>query len=425
MPRLGSQSSLPWVSAIALIGVVTFGSAYRYRYALTPMLKGGRPMQAALGSGDLSIVSYLAGGGSRSIHSRHASVLFAAALREQDFELVKHMMDQGMDLNALVNGRDTQLHLISRQGNTEALFFLLENTSQLNLEMADAKGLTPLQVAADPKIAIVLIQLGANIDVQNEQDQSVLAQALSKNWEEVVELCLMKIKTTPELAHVLLADGDRMLPRALNQRNYALAERLMNDGFQMSGAGLAQTDLSWLPMKYLHTVEAAIVDTNMTEVVSQKILHVAAAGGDKAMVKRWLDKGVDINSPNSDGQTVIHQALWSGWNTTYSDPAQAQRARDVFWLLVEAGADLNTLDFQGDGILHKAVSPHWPPHASTGEIQRLLQSGANINLPDDQGNTPLHYANTPEVAALLIQAGADVTAKNKRGKTPAFSDAPG
>ena len=38
--------------------------------------------------------------------------------------------------------------------------------------------------------------------------------------------------------------------------------------------------------------------------------------------------------------------------------------------------------------------------------------------PDIYGTTPLHYANTKEIAGLLIAEGADVNAKDERGKTP-------
>ena len=38
----------------------------------------------------------------------------------------------------------------------------------------------------------------------------------------------------------------------------------------------------------------------------------------------------------------------------------------------------------------------------------LLQNGANVNLKDHLGCSPLFYANSKEVAAILIDNGADI-----------------
>ena len=47
---------------------------------------------------------------------------------------------------------------------------------------------------------------------------------------------------------------------------------------------------------------------------------------------------------------------------------------------------------------------------------RLLSDGADANAQDDQGFTPLHFAaasrTSVEVAQLLLDAGADINARN-------------
>lgn len=53
---------------------------------------------------------------------------------------------------------------------------------------------------------------------------------------------------------------------------------------------------------------------------------------------------------------------------------------------------------------------------------RLLSDGADANAQGDQGFTPLHFAaasgTSVEVAQLLLDAGADINARNHHDETP-------
>ena len=54
-------------------------------------------------------------------------------------------------------------------------------------------------------------------------------------------------------------------------------------------------------------------------------------------------------------------------------------------------------------------------------IQTLVDAGADINARNNDGETPLHNAattNTPEVIQALLDTGADINARNNDGDTP-------
>ena len=49
----------------------------------------------------------------------------------------------------------------------------------------------------------------------------------------------------------------------------------------------------------------------------------------------------------------------------------------------------------------------------------LVEAGADIHARDRDGNTPLMYAGSKEVCQYLLENGSDLEATNARGKTAA------
>ena len=85
--------------------------------------------------------------------------------------------------------------------------------------------------------------------------------------------------------------------------------------------------------------------------------------------------------------------------------------------LIALGADLEWQDKEdGSTALHLCASYNHP------EIARmLLDAGADVNIQDEYGWTALHWCaihNRPEIARMLIDAGADKTIPNNDGELP-------
>ncbi|KAG8388135.1 hypothetical protein BUALT_Bualt02G0094400 [Buddleja alternifolia] len=78
--------------------------------------------------------------------------------------------------------------------------------------------------------------------------------------------------------------------------------------------------------------------------------------------------------------------------------------------LVDAGANLNKMDYHGQSALHRAASKGYEDITHF-----LIQKRVKVNLRDNFGNTPLHEAiknGHDHVASLLLQAGASLTIDN-------------
>ena len=135
-------------------------------------------------------------------------------------------------------------------------------------------------------------------------------------------------------------------------------------------------------MKYIFTTIAAVLlvgcDTHVDSVFlgrieSKFLAHINS--GDIKAVKKYLDKGGNVNLQDEPGMTPLHHAVNGNWN----------------------GTNLET-------------------------IELLISRGAYVNAIDDTHHTPLHMCNNKEIAELLIDSGANVNAKTKRsGETPLFS----
>lgn len=105
---------------------------------------------------------------------------------------------------------------------------------------------------------------------------------------------------------------------------------------------------------------------------------------------------------SSSGASCLHYAASKGHKDI------------VAFLLEQAPALLGNQDKRGDSVLHKAVR-----HIAI--VQLLLDKGANVKSRNKRGRTPLHDAaeeGDEAVSKLLLQAGADADVKDEEGATP-------
>jgi len=130
----------------------------------------------------------------------------------------------------------------------------------------------------------------------------------------------------------------------------------------------------------------------------------ASRRGDLFAVKHYLRKSPDaIGARDGFLYTPLH------W-------AAVQAHWDVLEVLVESGADVNAVGWDGGTPLHLASH-----HDRPDMIRLLLDEGADLTIRNQWGRTPLHVAarrNCDLVAALLLSRGADPNATTKEGWTP-------
>ena len=169
------------------------------------------------------------------------------------------------------------------------------------------------------------------------------------------------------------------------------------------------------------------IDCGIWNRWSQSPLFFAVYNGHKDMVQLLLDKGADINTVNIFGRTPLHHAaeygkidaaglLISLGAKPQLTKAAANRQEKIINGLLQAGVDPDITDLHGQtALMHASILGHM------NVVKILLQWGANPNKEDLQGQTPLHKAaiwGCKNVAIQLIFAGAELNKTDLWGQTP-------
>lgn len=129
----------------------------------------------------------------------------------------------------------------------------------------------------------------------------------------------------------------------------------------------------------------------------------AALNGNIEIVKKYVEKGFDVNTQNQGGQTLLMLAGFNGHT-------------DICEYLIKNGIHIETRDSDGRTALMYASTG---PFAQTVEF--LIKKGADASAVDTKEHwTPLMFAAAEgqyEVVKLLLDAGADTTIKDVDGDT--------
>jgi ankyrin repeat protein len=167
-------------------------------------------------------------------------------------------------------------------------------------------------------------------------------------------------------------------------------------------------------------------------------LHVAANKENVEVVQALLDRGADPNAgvsggnPNAKGRTPLHEAAWTGNAAVIA--LLLQRGANPFARAAHNLTPVGLAEMRGKraaATMRKAIAQSsWANdltiHSAVqagliDRVRALLEGGTPVDASDDSGRTPLHHAIMSEQEALvrlLIERGADINARDKVGNYP-------
>ncbi|XP_043274042.1 transient receptor potential channel pyrexia [Venturia canescens] len=288
------------------------------------------------------------------------------------YELVKVLLERGVNVKTRDGDGRTPLHLAACSGSSKIIEELLKAGADPN-DWDDAKEYTALHCSAaigDATSMKLLMKFGGNANA-GLPGRSPLHYAVLSNVTECVEI-LLKAGACPNN------------PQVYTETPLHVA------------AGLGASESLTLLLSHGADVRVQCGAARSTP------LHLAAEDASPRCTKLLLDSGAPWEAKDSRGRTAMHLA------------ALAQSA-ETLEQLIQAGANPNAEDNDGRTPLHTAVAKAL---GSSELVRMLIQAGSEVNKPDKFGYMPLHIAalnESSQVVILLLSKGADVTARTKGG----------
>jgi uncharacterized protein len=393
-------------------------------------------------------------------------ILLIQAARRGNLAKVQDLLARGVNVNTIDPNDTTPLLYATQAGHGDIVRVLLEYSADVNSSRKSG-GLTALMLAAScdrleilqqllaagadvdrvnqdgtpalmiaaykghQQIVAALLEAGATLDRQDQDGDTALNLAIAKGHNPIVSLLLdhysgnafeageieaaIEAKNTAALALLIAhgldvnrrsADGETPLIVAVEKGYLPTVEKLLQAGADPELATAeGETPLTIAAAEgyadIVHLLLASGAQPNHQNESGETALHLAAIEGRLEIVRQLLQQGAEVDKANQFGDTPLIIAIVQGYGAIVSE-------------LLQQGANPNCTN-QGETPLTLAIE------AGFEDICRdLLAHGANPNIFYRDGKTLLMKTceiDNPRLARYLLEAGAEVNARDKGGAT--------
>lgn len=279
----------------------------------------------------------------------------------------------------------------------------------------DENGNKPLHYAVygnQPQMINVLLSSGANIDAINKNHHTALQFAVKLGFVDCVRE-LLKHHTAPN-PNIQDDSDNTALHVAIAKRNIAIMNEL---------------------------VTLTKVDFTITNKYGLNSLHVAALKGNALAVEMILSRKCELVNvkQQAEGYAALHFAALSGhysvvkmllkqeacivdlediYEATPLLLAAREGHADIVELLLLAGAQINKADRQGNTALHMSMMNVNEPSANPIDFQSSRAMKAVHKKMESLDYDSSGIQSSLLLSCFLARRGADITLRNKKGKTP-------
>ncbi|XP_072254425.1 receptor-interacting serine/threonine-protein kinase 4 [Pyxicephalus adspersus] len=292
--------------------------------------------------------------------------LIDAIVSGDNAKLLKILQPQDVEL--VLDGRSTLLHLAVENGQEECVKLLLLYNASPN--MTNAKGSTPLHIAAEKKLKSIvelLLSKKININAKDEDLFTALHFAAQNGDESITRLLLDKNASLGEVdskgrtpLHVACQHGQESIVRLFLRRDADVGVKGLDNWVSLHYA-------SWQGhlniVKLLAKQYKANLNAQTTD--GRTPLHLAAQRGHYRVARMLVELGCNVNLPNAQLKTPLHIAAETGHTST---------AR----LLIHHGANINAITIEGYTALDLASH-----HQHYSAVKLIMDERSNIKYEEE------------------------------------------
>ena len=332
--------------------------------------------------------------------NNHEMTLLMEACKNNYTEIVELLLSykkNEIDINKKNTQGSTALMFASENGNAKIVKLLIENGA--NPDLQNNSGLTALMLACDNlknEVIKLLIENNANINLEDKNSNTALMIACEKNDIETVELLINK---NVEINHKNKTLNTPILLATTNNY-YEVVEILARNG----------------------------ADVNSTDINGVSPLIQASISGYDEIVKTLINHNVNVNYCINENQTALSLAIARNYNKIAEllikspiDITKETRSfitacengnYEIINLLIEKGIDINATDSVGINALSISCAHGYE------KIVELLLTNKNINIDTREECLPFKLAcdNARIRMMKLLLERLNINLDNKENK---------
>ncbi len=331
------------------------------------------------------------------------------ATDRNDHVAVRLLMLAGMDPDTEIDGTVFKRLERAEDLSEEIKEWVSDRSGMTRKKEIEFTALILAAALGHQKTVDVLLEAGADKDIEDGVEQTALMRATAEGHLEIVEMLLDEGDDLEEEEN-----ADRLLSFAVSNNHIEVVQLLLDAGLDQ----FIENNLDFTAL-----IDAA--DTGGTQSISVLIEAGAEVdaqpedrNGDTALIRAvraghidavrlLLDEGADPNLQNAEGVTAL---IVAAGNT---DEVGTQLVQ----MLLDAGADPNRQSAEGLTALSAAVD-YYEPRIPMVEL--LLEAGADPNVGTEEATTPLMTAVSRrfvQLVEVLLGAGAEPDYRAYNGDT--------